>query len=100
MTARVFDLLSPGEENALTSRELEALTGWAERIIRKRIRLERLAGYPILSSGKGFFLPASGAELRRYARSIAHRAAAVAEIAHAAERAVAEADGQTAFEGW
>ena len=100
MTVRVFDLLSPGEENAITSRELEALTGGNERLIRKRIRAERLAGLPILSSGNGFFLPASGAELRRYARSISHRAAAVAEIAHAAERAVAEADGQTAFEGW
>ena len=100
MNVRVFDLLSPGEENAITSKELETLTGWTERLIRKRIRHERLAGLPILSSGKGFFLPASGAELRRYARSIAHRAAAVAEIARAAERAVAEADGQAALEGW
>ena len=100
MNVRVFDLLSPGESNAITSRELEALTGWTERLIRKRIRYERLAGLPILSSGKGFFLPASDAELRRFARSIAHRAAAITEIAHAAEKAAAEADGQAQIAGW
>lgn len=94
------DLLSPGEDNAVISGELAALTGLDERAVRRRIRHERLSGAPILSSGKGFFLPASGAELRSYARSIAHRAAAVAEIAHAAERAVAEADGQAQIAGW
>lgn len=96
----LYKLLSPGEDNALTTTDLSALTGMSERLVRKRIRAERLSGTPILSSGKGYFLPASGAELRRFARSIAHRAAAVTEIAHAAEKAAVEADEQAQIAGW
>ena len=92
--------LAVGERHALTSSQLAAIMGLSEREVRRRIRAERLLGAPILSSGAGFFLPASLHDLRQYARSIQHRAAAVADIAHAAERVLAAAEGQTLLEGW
>ena len=76
----IFDLLRVGRENALTLRELVALTGEDERTVRRRIHAER--------------------KVQQFARSMSHRAAEIAHIARTAETALADLTGQAQIVGW
>lgn len=88
---KISDLLSPGQENAVSLRHLVKLTGENGRIVRRRIAAERLAGVPILADNQtGYYLPATAAEARKCVRSMRHRAM---EIERAAE-AIAAATGE------
>ena len=88
---KISELLSPGQENALPLRHLVRITGENERIVRRKIAAERLAGIPILSDCKtGYFLPGTVAEARKCVRSMRNRAK---EIERAAE-AIAAATGE------
>ena len=60
----ISELLSKGEQNARTARELATITRLSVRDVMQIIRNERLAGRPICSNGKGYFLPANGKELK------------------------------------
>ena len=79
--------LSCGQGNALLRRELEKITGLSGRDIRLIVEAERRAGVPILSDSRhGFFLPASDDEVRRFLRSMRHRAHEILTTAAAVER--------------
>ena len=55
---RFFSLLQTGAENGVTLRELVAMTGMNERLVRLKIQQERKAGKLILSNNRdGYFLP-------------------------------------------
>ena len=98
---RISDLLHQGKENALTLKDLVKITGMDERLIRRKIHLERASGTVIVSDNQsGYFLPGDSADVRRFYRSMAHRAAEINKIALAAESALAETEGQTTVEGW
>lgn len=97
----ISDLLHSGAENGTTLRELVALTGMNERVVRLKIQQERKAGKLILSNSRdGYFLPASPRDVQRFARSMSRRAAEIASIARAAESALADMSGQECLEGW
>lgn len=97
----IFELLQTGAENGTTLRELVALTGMNERVVRFKIQQERKAGKLILSNNRdGYFLPESPADVQRFARSMSRRAAEIASIARAAEAALAGMSGQECLEGW
>lgn len=97
----ISDLLHSGAENGTTLRELVALTGMNERVVRLKIQQERKAGKLILSNSRdGYFLPASPMDVQRFARSMSRRAAEIASIARAAESALADMSGQECLEGW
>lgn len=99
----IEELLSRGRGRAVPLTALCEATGKGEREVRKQISRERLAGALILSAmenGGGYYLPADGAEVRSFARSMAHRAAETMTIARLAEDAAADLDGQTMLEGW
>ena len=99
----IAEMLSRGRGRAVPLTALCEATGKGEREVRKQISRERLAGALILSAmenGGGYFLPADGAEVRSFARSMAHRAAETMQIARIAESAVADLDGQETMEGW
>jgi len=99
--AKVSDLLHEGAENGITLQELVRLTGRSEREIRRSIHLERRSGTVIISDNvNGYFLPANSSDLRRFARSMAHRAGEVMAVARVAEAALAEAEGQSTVDGW
>lgn len=65
-----FDLIIPhlryGEQNAVGTKRLCALTSLKERELRRAIELLRRQGVPILSSVRGYFLPATLRELKRF----------------------------------
>lgn len=64
----IYDLLPVGAENAVSRRQLSAITGIPDRQLRRRIAEDRKAGLLILSStaevGGGYFRPADTQELR------------------------------------
>lgn len=97
----ISELLQPGAENGTTLRELVALTGMNERVVRLKIQQERKSGKLILSNNKdGYFLPERPEDVQRFARSMSRRAAEIAGVARAAEAALADMSGQECLEGW
>ena len=100
-TPSISELLYTGAENGTTLRELVALTGMNERLVRLEIQRERKAGKLILSNNKdGYFLPERPEDVQRFARSMSRRAAEISSIARAAEAALADLAGQECLEGW
>lgn len=87
----IFDLLPTGAENAVSRRELSALTGIEDRQLRRRIAEERRAGVLILSSTEsngGYYRAANREELTRYVRSMRSRSKEILAVIHAAEEAL------------
>lgn len=82
---QIVDLLLEGEGNAVTRQYLEQITGLTGREIQRAVQAERLAGKPILSGQKGFYLPATEDEKSRFVRSMRHRAAEISRAATAVE---------------
>lgn len=97
----VFELLSIGSNQGVTLRQLAALTGLDERVVRLRIQQERKSGKLILSNNRdGYFLPEHPEDVQRFARSMSRRAAEIAGIARAAENALADMVWQEQIVGW
>ncbi|MGN0453091.1 MAG: hypothetical protein ACI4GZ_04735 [Ruminococcus sp.] len=99
---RIFELLPEGQENAISRRDLAAITGLNDRELRREIASERREGALILSSTdsehSGYFRPASANELRRFVASMTRRGkatfAAVAQARKALKRIEAEKEGK------
>ncbi len=91
---RIADFLGRGAENALTLRDLQALTGADGRTIRLEIEQARRAGVPILSNCRdGYFLPAGEDEKALFVRQMRRRAGEILRTAAAVEKAT---DGEGA----
>lgn len=79
---RIAKLLLPGEENAIPASDLARMAGYSNtRSLRAAVdrERERNGDFSILSSKKGYFLPAAGdcgiAEMRQFVRRTDARAA-------------------------
>lgn len=74
---QVCDFLLTGAENALDSRTLAAMMEIDRRSVTQRIERERRRGMPICAAvtgrNRGYFLPASPAELEQYVSSLNRR---------------------------
>lgn len=74
---QVSDYLLNGAENALDARTLAALMKIDRRTVTQRIERERRSGMPICAAvtgrNRGYFLPASPAELEQYVSSLNRR---------------------------
>ena len=96
MGTMIFDLLPTGEQNAISRRELMAITGYTDRQLRKQIAAERRAGALILSSpdryNGGYFRHEVGnvAELRRFINFMSSHGRATFAVLKAARAALAE----------
>ena len=67
---QIFSLLQTGAENGVMLRELVAMTGMNERLVRLKIQQERKAGKLILSNNRdGYFLPETTEDVQRFARA-------------------------------
>ena len=98
---KIADLLSHGKNNAVTLQYLVNMTGFDSRTVRRMIHLERKAGSMIVSDNvHGYFLPEDVEDLRRFSRSMNHRAAEILSIARKAENALADMEGQSMIEGF
>lgn len=92
--AKVSGLLHTGKENAVTARDLAAITGHSIREITAQIARERQAGAVILSSGKGYFLPASTEEILHFVRAMDSRAKQIFLASKSAKSMLAKVPGQ------
>ncbi len=84
----IFDILPAGAENAISRRELSALTGLPDRQLRRQIAEERRSGLLILSSSEsngGYYKAANAEELRRYVRSMQSRSKEILAVIRTAE---------------
>ena len=85
---KVSDLLGRGQENAVSRRHLEKLTGLDGRTVRLMIEQERRSGTPICADNlTGYYLPANPDEKAACVRSMRHRAGEIMKTARAIERA-------------
>lgn len=62
----VLSLVPEGEENAIHTYELQAITNLGSRELRKIVETLRRSGCVICSTNAGYFKPASIDELRRH----------------------------------
>ena len=94
----IEQLLLPGAENAVTTRQLLAATGIRHVAdLQRQIERERAAGALILSKcydGGGYYLPASRDEIIRYERTLRRRALSTLRTLRAARRVLKDVDGQ------
>ena len=92
----IYDLLPVVAENAVSRRQLSAITGIPDRQLRRRIAEERRAGLLILSStaevGGGYFRAADVQELRRWVAMMTAHTNATIEVIRAAQEAIAAAE--------
>ena len=88
---KISDLLGHGQSAAVPLRHLKELAGLPGREVRRMIQAERLRGVPILSDNiSGYYLAADVQEQERFIRSMRGRAAEIAAVADAVEKAVIE----------
>ena len=97
---QVSAFLRVGKEHAIKRADLAALTGMGERVLRRQIQRERQQGNLIISDCHGYFLPETTEDIRIFVAQMRHRAREINAVTLAAERALAEAEGQTMMEGW
>lgn len=83
----IFELLQPGEDTAKTARELSKTTGLGVREVMQAVRAERLAGLPICGTCKGFFTPATDAELAHTISRLYKQARETRKVAEALKSA-------------
>lgn len=85
---KITDYLGRSRENAITGRELCALTGLDHRTIRAQIEQERRSGALIVADNQnGYWLTDDPLEAQRFARSMQHRAGEILRTAQAIEGA-------------
>lgn len=100
----ITPLLLPGAENAISTPELQRITGLDVRSIRSQVSKERASGALILSSSSGgYYLPAEGEEgrneLQRFIGMIFSKALNTLKAAEPAREALRVPSGQQILEG-
>ena len=73
VTSDFLAVLKVGEENAVTSRQIQRAFGVNQRELRKIVEKCRKSGVFILASDQGYFYPASKDELQRFIRRESNR---------------------------
>ena len=81
-----------GEQNAVTSRELEIAFGVKGIELRNLINTLRRSGVPIASSGSGYFYAATEQEVRATIAHMTHRISGIAAAIHGLTQALEQFD--------
>lgn len=82
----IKDILRHGENNARTARECADALNMDVRKFQAAVAAARIDGYPILSSGVGFYLPGDDAEVTRFVKQMKSRAREILKAARGVER--------------
>ena len=81
-----------GEENAVTSRELEAAFNIRGKNLRNLINTLRRSGVPVASNARGYFYAATAQEVRDTIAHMSHRIIGIARAIDGLNGALAEFD--------
>lgn len=97
----ILDLIPVGAENAVSRRDLCAITGLEDRALRQLVHKERKAGHQILTNMEsgGYYRPEHSQDTVRFIRSMRRRAAETLAVADAVEAALSEEIGQIRIGG-
>lgn len=93
----IYELLSEGKENKITTRELMSITGLSEREIVARVRKERGDKKMIMSTkvdGGGYFRPSTLEEMQIYYRQMRKSALSTLAIITAVRHEIKSRGGQ------
>ena len=82
----IYELLDTGEQNARTAKSIANATNLNTRDVTQIIRLERLAGIPICSNCRGYFLPETDIELKETVVRIYKQAKETKKVADAMKK--------------
>lgn len=66
VTACILATLKQGEENAISSRQIQKVFGLNQRELRRIVETCRRKGVYILASDQGYFFPKDVSEIRRF----------------------------------
>ncbi len=92
-------ILQHGEQNAIKSADLAARLGFENtRQLQVDIAKARGNGVMILSSGRGYYLPSSKAEVERFVETMRSRALNTLKAIKTANRYLRQVPGQTEME--
>lgn len=94
----ILEVLKKGEENAIHVQELADIFGTNITTIKKEIRRLRLEGILICSNTKGYFMPATRAEIEQYYKTWRKFALTCIRSLKAARKALNEIGGQISLE--
>lgn len=100
----IYEVLGKGAENAITGKEICKLLDISARDLTAAIEQERREGKPICAStdrkNPGYYLAATREEMRRYCKSLFHRAGEIHKTRKACLKAMQElpATGTEAIE--
>lgn len=97
----ILDLIPVGAENAVSRRDLCAITGLEDRALRQLVHRERKAGHQILTNMEsgGYYRPKHSQDTVRFIRSMRRRATETLAVADAVERALMDETGQIRIGG-
>ena len=90
---RIAELLSKGQNNAISTRELCDVTGLCKRDLREQVRRERLAGAVILSrreNGGGYYLPETKEEIQAFINTMGKQGRSIFSARKSAAAALKE----------
>lgn len=73
----ILSAIGGGEDNAVSSTALQAVTGLTDRELRKAIEHLRRAGHVIASCDRGYFIPETLAEVRAHILKESRRARSI-----------------------
>ena len=91
---RIFILLRHGENNAIQAEQIVAATSLKERTVRKYMEAMRDAELVVLSSDKGYFLPANAVEIRNHIKKTSAAAKSLFKSLRAAKKLLREWERQ------
>lgn len=95
----IYDLLPKGQDNAISRRNLMAITGMSDRTLRATIAAERRSGALIMSStdteNGGYYRPANVEELRRFVASMTKRGKATFAAIEQAQKELEKIEAET-----
>ena len=98
---QVASFLRVGRSRGVRREDLASMMGMDERALRRQIQRERQQGTLIISDcHNGYYLPETTEDIRIFVAQMQHRAREINAVTLAAERALAEAEGQTMMEGF
>lgn len=93
----IYELLSEGTQNAMTGKKICALLNITTRDLMAAVEKERREGKPICANtGKnpGYYLAADKAEMRKYCKSLYHRAGEIFKTRRACIKTISALPGE------
>lgn len=96
----IAELLSNGQVQGMTAREIQEQHGLSPREIRKMVNFERTVHGALICSGRRGYYEGNDSEVLDTIHRLRKMAAADIEVADSMERSLRQRQGQEIMDGW